>query len=132
MVRDFTFDEEVYKKTLEDRAATEAELKKQEAFLIRVCQAVFSDTLVSWMHLKATRVFAEATLRTGAPPSFAAYAMQPKDGASNQKKIHAKMSGIFTSSGLGYGEKYTAAGVKDDDEVEKYYPYIFMPFSPVG
>lgn len=131
MVRDFTYDAGVYKKTLEDRAATEAELKKQETFLIRVCQAAFSDTLVSWMHLKATRVFAEATLRTGAPPSFAAYAMQPKIGASNAKKLHSKMMDIFTSSGLGYGAKYTAAKVKDEDASEEYYPYIFMPFSPV-
>jgi V-type H+-transporting ATPase subunit C len=130
LVRDFKLDAELYKKTLEDRAATEAEVKKQETFLTRVCQAAFSDTLVSWMHLKATRIFVEATLRTGAPPCFAAYAMKPL-GASEQKKLHAKMISIFTASGLGYGDKYTAAGVKDE-EAEEYYPYVFFPFSPVG
>lgn len=131
-VRDFNLDAGVYKKALEERAATEAELKKQETFLIRVCQAAFSDTLVSWMHLKATRCFAEATLRTGAPPSFTAYIMQPPAAASKQKKLHAKMMKVFTASGLGYGDKYTAAMVKDDDTSEEYYPYVFLPFSPVS
>lgn len=131
LVRDFKFDAELYKKTLEDRAATEVELKKQETFLTRVCQAAFSDTLVSWMHLKATRVFVESTLRTGGP-GFAAFSFQPKPGAANAKKLHVKLIDIFTRSGLGYGEKYTAARVKDDDAVDEYYPYIFLPFSPVS
>merc|ERR1719265_1537942 len=56
-VREYAYSSTKYQEMNDQRNQLEAELKKQEAFLKRVCQAAFNDFFVSYMHLKAMRIF---------------------------------------------------------------------------
>merc|ERR1712118_229064 len=111
------------------RGALEAEAKKQETFLRRVCHAAFSDSLVSWTHLKAMRVFVEAVLRFGVPPNFTAFLLKPAAGSSKQHRLRTELNDIFSTSGL-FGQQYHASS--QAEEGEDYYPYVSLTFSPVS
>jgi V-type H+-transporting ATPase subunit C len=134
-VRDFTFSTEKYKEILEARDASEAELRKQESILRRVCQAAFSDSIVAWTHLKAIRTFVEAVLRFGVPPNFGAYLIKPGKYASKQSKLRSELLNVFSSNGI-FGQSFADhkaseshnAGTEEDGG--EYYPYVYIPFSP--
>jgi len=68
--------------------------------LKRVCNAAFSDTFVSWMHMKAMRVFVESTLRFGVPANFSAFMVKP--AKNKTKKYRVALDELFGASGL-YG-----------------------------
>lgn len=121
----------------------------------RVCQAAFSESMISWVHLKAMRLFVESILRFGIPARFTAFLVAPNKNSSKHAKLHAELLDVFTSNGLantaqggsvgtkggkssssensnqgqsGAGSKDTAGG--DDDDAD-YYPYAYFPFSPL-
>ncbi|KAF4688792.1 hypothetical protein FOZ60_002381 [Perkinsus olseni] len=122
------------------KAHMESEVKKQEAFLKRVCAAAFSDTLVGWMHLKAMRTFVEAVLRFGVPPNFAAFiAVVGKKSQAKPVKLRAELMDVFSSSGL-FGKNYLSgaktekqqgSAATDEEGSSEYYPYVSLSFSPL-
>ena len=134
-VRDFVYDSGRFAQVAEARQATEAELRKQEAVLRRVCQAAFSDATVAWTHLKAMRCFVEAVLRFGVPPNFGAYLVKPGKYASKQGKLRSELVSVFANSGM-FGQTYSdskeTTGGAADEEGGEYYPYVYIPFSPLS
>ncbi|KAF4756197.1 hypothetical protein FOZ62_009431 [Perkinsus olseni] len=138
--RDFTYDAAKYDELQSAKAHMESEVKKQEAFLKRVCAAAFSDTLVGWMHLKAMRTFVEAVLRFGVPPNFAAFiAVVGKKSQAKPVKLRAELMDVFSSSGL-FGKNYLSgaktekqqgSAATDEEGSSEYYPYVSLSFSPL-
>lgn len=128
-VREFEYSEEVWQQTSQQRANLETELKKQEAFLRRVCHAAFSDTFVSWMHLKAMRVFVESTLRFGVPANFSAFMLKP--GKGKHKKFRSVLDDIFGASNL-YGAKYNQDAKAEQEAGEDYFAYVSVNLTPVS
>jgi len=128
LVREFTYSEANFVNLNQQRAKLEAELKKQDAFLRRVCHAAFSDTFVSWMHLKAIRTFVESAMRFGVPPNFSAFLVKP--GKNQQKKFRTTLDDIFGASGL-FGSKYVQAKEADQEGGEDYYSYVSLNLVPV-
>jgi len=84
---------------MSQRGSLEADAKKHETFLRRVCHAASSDTLVAWVHLKAVRVFVEAVLRFGVPPNFAAFLLKPAAGAAKQTKLRTELNDVSPPRG---------------------------------
>jgi V-type H+-transporting ATPase subunit C len=127
-VRDFEYSAAKYDEMVQQRSTLEAELKKQEAFLKRVCAAAFSDTFVSWMHLKAMRVFVESTLRFGVPSNFYAFMVKPAKGKA--KKYRTALDGLFGASGL-YGAQYNQSATAEQEGGEDYFAYVSLNLIPV-
>ena len=130
-VRDFQFSAGKYREVVEAREASEAELRKQEAVLKRVCQAAFSDAVVAWTHLKAIRTFVEAVLRYGVPPTFAAYLVKPGKYINKQTKLRSELLDILcpSSGGRGYAEVKESV---NDEEGSEFLPYVYLPFAPLS
>ena len=137
-VRDFVYDKTKYQQVVESRAASEAELRKQEGLLRRVCQVAFSDSMVAWTHLKAMRIFVEAVLRFGVPPTFGAYLIKPGKYASKQSKLRSELVEVLCKNTGGMFGSMTAGDSKEsghqgaDDEAGEYYPYVFVGFTPMS
>ena len=133
-VRDFIYDKDRYQQVVDARQASEAELRKQEAALRRVCQVAISDTMVAWTHLKAMRTFVEAVLRFGVPPTFGAYLVKPGKFASKQTKLRSELLDVLgANTGGMYGHTESKeGGAAADDEAGEYYPYVYIPFTPVS
>lgn len=135
-VRDYSYDKNKYREVIEARQVSEAELRKQESVLRRICQAAFSDAIVAWTHLKATRTFVEAVLRFGVPPNFGAYLVKPGKYSNKQAKLRSELMDILAGNGL-FGQNFTesksdsTAATTGDEEGAEYYPYVYVPFTPV-
>lgn len=129
IVREFTYSQEAWQEQKDKCANLEAELKKQESFLRRVCHAAFSDTFVSWMHLKAMRLFVESTLRFGVPANFCAFMVKSDKG--KQKKLRLALDDVFGASNL-YGSKYNQDAGADQEAGEDYYAYVSVNFTPIS
>lgn len=105
--------------------ADKAMLKRN---LILWCNVNFSETYVSWLHLKSIRCFVESVLRFGLPADFEAVLIWPNE--KQEKKLRKALANLFST--LGEDEKET-----DNDEVpagviisnEKYYPYVSLDVS---
>ncbi len=83
---------------------------------------------MSWIHIKAVRVFVESVLRYGLPVDFAAVLIKPKRSA-NDKKIRSKLAALYT--------KLTGSTVEDASAgkaagTEEYYPYVSYLIQPQG
>lgn len=134
-------------------ACTQSQLRGQ-------CRRKYSQLFSIWMHLKvcvdwvrtnlgpgadessrvlqAIRVFVESVLRYGLPVNFVCALLQPvKDSDS---KLHSALSKEFADNSfddfmgggdLGdFGAAAAMGGGFGADE--DFYPYIFLPFSPIG
>lgn len=138
IVRDnFAVSKADYAKFIEEKQSLQKEMRQQETFLMRVCQAAFSDCLVSWMHLKAIRTYVEATLRSGISPHdrtshFAAFAMKPSPKPNKQKQLHQLMSAVCKQTDKNFGGAYMDQMGNKEEGGEDYYPYVFFQFSPVA
>ena len=136
-VRDFVYDKIKYQQVVDSRAASEAELRKQEGLLRRVCQVAFSDALVAWTHLKAMRIFVEAVLRFGVPPTFGAYLIKPGKYASKQTKLRSELIEVLCKNTGGMFGSSMVTETKDghqnaDDDSGDYYPYVYVGFTPIS
>jgi V-type H+-transporting ATPase subunit C len=131
-VRDFVFNVEKYNEMVQTRQSSETELRKQESLLKRVCHAAFSDAMIAWVHLKAMRTFVEAVLRFGVPPKFGAYLISSGKFQSKQSRLRTVVAEVMASStsfGKGYSDSHGDAGA--DEEGGEYYPYVYIPFTPL-
>ncbi len=134
--RDFSFDVARYNELIRSRETLEIEVKRQEAFLTRVCQAAFSDVIIAWLHLKAMNCFVEAVLRFGVPPNFASFILKPSKNTTRQAKLRSDLLDVFSSSGL-FGHSFidqatsVSEGPNGGEEAE-YFPYVSLSFSPLS
>jgi len=128
IVREFAYSEKKYIEYTNQKANLEAELKKHESFLRRVSHAAWSDTFVSWMHLKAMRIFVESTLRYGVPANFSAFLLKP--GKDKQKKLRKELDEVFGAAPL-YGAKYNQDAKAEQEGGEDYFAYVSLNLIPV-
>jgi V-type H+-transporting ATPase subunit C len=127
VVREFSYSVQKYKEFDEKRKKMEAEVSKQEALCKEVCRGVFSDTFVSWMHVKVMRLFVEGVLRFGlgadGKPKFTTFMLAPNMNA--QKDIQKALT-TLAEPYLGADKSGAAA------EEEEYLPYVQLPFHPLS
>jgi V-type H+-transporting ATPase subunit C len=131
-VRDFTYDPNALMVQQERAAALQKDYQEKELTLKRQCAHAFSDTLVSWMHLKAMRIFVEAVLRYGVPPKFAAFIVKPSGKQKNLNKLRVILNDVFSAPGL-FGASYigTAPGKQEAADEEEYFPYVSLTMTPI-
>jgi len=125
-VREFSYSVKKYKEFDDKRKKMEADLSKQEALCKEVCRSVFSDTFVSWMHLKVMRIFVEGVLRfglEGGKPKFSAFMLAPLPNA--QKEIQKSLTSL--AEPFVVGDK-----TKDAGDEEEYLPYVQLPMQPLS
>ncbi|CDJ67349.1 vacuolar ATP synthase subunit c, putative [Eimeria necatrix] len=127
-VREFAYSAQAGRLLLERRSRATAERSQHEAFLARVCFAAFSDIFVSWLHLKAMRVFCDALLRFGVPANFVALFLRPT-APPRPAKIHAQLHALLTPPGL-FGNRFYASLDKDNNEAEDFFPYVLLTLQP--
>jgi hypothetical protein len=60
------------KQEKDKRSTLESEKNQQLAALIKWCKSAYAELFVSWVHVKAIRVFVESVLRYGLPVNFQA------------------------------------------------------------
>ena len=69
-------------------------------------------------------MFVESVLRVGVPPQFASFVVKPNHSKST--RLRSELIDVF---GLhGHADKGGEAG---DDEAGEYYPYVYLPITPV-
>merc|ERR1712217_769583 len=125
VVRDFEYDANAHKKLEKQRADVdklEIELRPQ---VLGLYQAAWSDAMVTWVHIKAMRIFIESVLRFGSPPNFGSFIMSPK--ANTAAATRKALEGI-----LGKNAPQGPSGEKkgEEDEGEEYFPYVSITFTP--
>jgi len=127
IVRDFKFDPNKNGRT--DKKKMDAEKEKLRKALIRWCKTNFSEAFISWIHLKAIRVFVESVLRYGLPTNFQAMLLLPnKNKHSKLRKALAELYGHLSSKSV----FDTKVKEKDEDEPtnaldsENFYPYVSL------
>jgi len=138
VLRDFVYSEDDYKRHVENWTKLEAEKSRQETFLTRVCFAAFSECFISWVHLKAMRIFVEAVLRFGVPPNFSAFFIKPTS-SSKEKKLRKELGDVFAPPGS-YGRNFSSSGgggpstaheqLADALDSEEFYPYVSLYLTP--
>eukprot|EP01135_Chromosphaera_perkinsii_P008605 Nk52_evm47s1401 gene=Nk52_evmTU47s1401 len=128
-VRDFIFNEESLKHSLDEKEKLEVDLKKLWSTLVRWCRTNFGEAFSAWIHLKALRVFVESVLRYGLPANFQAVVMKPI--GKNDKKLRDTLNKL-------YAHLDRRGGVAGGPDVEipgfthqEYYPYVYfkVPFT---
>jgi V-type H+-transporting ATPase subunit C len=129
VVREFSFSPQKYQEYDAKRKKMVADLEKNEALCREVCRAGFSDTFVSWMHLKVMRIFVEGVLRFGlsetGKPKFSTFMLAPMPSANAQKEIQKALTTL--------AEPFVGADKsKDTAEDEEYLPYVQLPLLPLS
>merc|ERR1712113_496010 len=97
------------------RETIDEQVKRQHGLVTNLYAAAWSDVMVSWIHIKAMRVFVESVLRFGMPPRFASFLLSPKSSGPARKAL----ADILGKSGE--SAKMAEAAQDDGDE---YYPYV--------
>jgi len=102
------------------------QLDKRKKGLNRFCRTYYGEVYMSWIHLKAIRVFVESVLRFGLPANFQAVLVEPP---KNDKKLRKSLFDMYKHLTLdSMGEE-----VKDNDKStagllgnEEFYPYVYV------
>lgn len=127
VARDFVYSEEAYTKLEKQRLAADEAVEQLSEKVRCVCQLAWSDCMISWMHIKAMRVFVEGVLRFGMPPRFASYIVVPT-GA--QPRVRKALAGILGQGGPGGALSADKMADAAAEEGEEYFPYVSFSFTP--
>lgn len=119
--RDFEYSEEAFKNVEAQRAKLEDDCKRHFDLVKALYKAAWSDTIVSWVHLKAMRIYVESVLRFGMPPRFASFIVPAKPSA--QLVARKQLAAI-----LGQGQPGALGGDQGDDE--EFFPYVSLSLTP--
>eukprot|EP00924_Labyrinthula_sp_SR-Ha-C_P011235 maker-scaffold_48-snap-gene-1.41-mRNA-1 protein AED:0.02 eAED:0.02 QI:28/1/1/1/1/1/4/892/396 len=106
-----------------DVGVIETELRDIVQQMRAWCTAQYSEAFVSWMHVKAIRVFVESCLRYGIPPAFAIGLLRVKNGA--ERKLKKILVGKFGK----HQEQIGEADPKDEEEILPFVLFTFKPFT---
>uniref|UniRef100_UPI0037E80DE9 V-type proton ATPase subunit C 1-B n=1 Tax=Semicossyphus pulcher TaxID=241346 RepID=UPI0037E80DE9 len=90
-VREYSFD--VEEKKQQEMKQLSVHRKEQYGIFVRWLKVNFSEAFVSWIHLKALRVFVESVLRYGLPVNYQALLLQTDRKRS--KKLREELSSLF-------------------------------------
>jgi len=121
--RDFEYCEDAFKKLKTQRETIDQSLKRNLEAVLGLYKVAWSDAMVAWVHIKATRIFVESVLRFGMPPSFAAFAIAPTGGHSQARE---SLESILGKESEQQGTATAATG----DDGEEYFPYVSFSFTP--
>ena len=117
----FTSDEDT-KVVKEKKEVLEADKNSQLGTLINWCKGSYSEVFISWVHVKAIRVFVESVLRFGLPVSFQAGFIAPKAGSEKALRLTlADMYGHLSNAHL-------TAATDDEQDVSDFFPYVSLNF----
>jgi V-type H+-transporting ATPase subunit C len=129
VVRDFEYSAAESDKLNVQRAKVDADLDRQSTSIKQLYKAVWSDLIISWVHIKAMRVFVEGALRFGMS-RFVSYSLRP--ATSQQvaaRKALAAGIGKLVVVGGPFGQDQ-GKKVADAEEGEEYFPYVSFAFTP--
>ncbi|XP_070699037.1 V-type proton ATPase subunit C 1-B [Pempheris klunzingeri] len=90
-VREYSFDLE--EKKQQEMKQLSVHKKEQYGIFVRWLKVNFSEVFVTWIHLKALRVFVESVLRYGLPVNYQALLLQTDRKRS--KKLREELSSLF-------------------------------------
>lgn len=94
IVRDFVYDPKAIKAERDEKGKLEIDMKKEFIPLMNWLKVNFSQAFISWIHLKALRVFVESVLRYGLPVDFQAVLLKPH-GKKATKKLPSVLKTHF-------------------------------------
>lgn len=119
----FNYDEEGYKKELEEAKEIEVKLSKVTGKLEKRCYYTFSELFMASMHLKVMRAYIDGVLRFGIPPQFITTVVHTKAG--NSKKLLDGLTELFADPKMKgmYGSK------EDIGDTEDFFPFVYIPVS---
>eukprot|EP00450_Noctiluca_scintillans_P004054 CAMPEP_0194501418 /NCGR_PEP_ID=MMETSP0253-20130528/22667_1 /TAXON_ID=2966 /ORGANISM="Noctiluca scintillans" /LENGTH=418 /DNA_ID=CAMNT_0039343389 /DNA_START=51 /DNA_END=1307 /DNA_ORIENTATION=+ len=131
-VREFTYSEAGYSRLIADRERLEDLLATDHKVLLEHSRCLWSDLMVSWVHIKAMRVFVESVLRygsgSGGAQSFVSFLFAPKmNSAAAVRKVLRDVIGKDETKQPGVE---TGAAAEDDDEYFNYVSVSLTPFTP--
>ncbi|KAK7124944.1 hypothetical protein R3I94_019114 [Phoxinus phoxinus] len=124
VVRDFQYNEEEMKADKEELTRLSTDKKKQFGPLVRWLKVNFSEAFITWIHIKALRVFTESVLRYGLPVNFQAMLLQP--GKKNVKKLREVLQDLYKhldSSATVIDATMDIPGLNLSQQ--EYYPYVY-------
>ncbi|XP_052439253.1 V-type proton ATPase subunit C 1-B isoform X1 [Carassius gibelio] len=119
-VRGFQYNEEEMKADKEEMTRLSTDKKKQFGPLVRWLKVNFSEAFISWIHIKALRVFTEY----GLPVSFQAMLLQPNE--KNVKKLREGLQDLYKlldSSATVIDASMDIPGLNLSQQ--EYYPYVY-------
>ncbi|TDH12273.1 hypothetical protein EPR50_G00070610 [Perca flavescens] len=124
-VRDFRYNEEEMKADKEEMTRLSTDKKKQFGPLVRWLKVNFSEAFITWIHIKALRVFVESVLRYGLPVNFQAMLLQPSK--KTVKKLREVLNDLYKHLDS------SAASIIDSAmdipglnlSQQEYYPYVY-------
>lgn len=119
--RDFEYSEEAFRSLQAQRQKVDKEVDDHFRVVKSLYKAAWSDTVVSWVHLKAMRIYVESVLRYGMPPQFASFIVPPK--LSAMPAARKQLASI-----LGQGQPGANQGDAGDDE--EFFPYVSVSMTP--
>eukprot|EP00735_Rhodelphis_limneticus_P012354 TRINITY_DN559_c0_g1::TRINITY_DN559_c0_g1_i1::g.10445::m.10445 TRINITY_DN559_c0_g1::TRINITY_DN559_c0_g1_i1::g.10445 ORF type:complete len:386 (+),score=75.61,sp/Q7T385/VTC1A_DANRE/42.97/6e-103,V-ATPase_C/PF03223.10/1.8e-117 TRINITY_DN559_c0_g1_i1:39-1160(+) len=125
-VRDFTYSPESFEEGIQEKGQLQSAVEAKESALLKWCKLAFNEAVLTWLHMKAVRVFVESVLRYGVPPNFQSLIMKPhKKSEDRLRKVLGQMyahlgGAAFADSGA---DDIVIAGSNGQD----FYPYIYLP-----
>jgi V-type H+-transporting ATPase subunit C len=123
-VRDFVYNPRMSEELAREAERTVAGYLDEAKKYIELLETTFSHLALFWVHIKAVRIFVEATLLYGIESKFKTYLVvaSPK----NAQKIHKQLSAVF-DDGMQDGAGDDAAG-----EDSEYHPYVSFQLNLLG
>uniref|UniRef100_A0A8C9XMI9 V-type proton ATPase subunit C n=1 Tax=Sander lucioperca TaxID=283035 RepID=A0A8C9XMI9_SANLU len=124
-VRDFRYNEEEMKADKDEMTRLSTDKKKQFGPLVRWLKVNFSEAFITWIHIKALRVFVESVLRYGLPVNFQAMLLQPSK--KTVKKLREVLNDLYK-----HLDSSAAAIIDSAMDIpglnlsqQEYYPYVY-------
>ena len=114
-VRDFKYNQTMREDMRNEAKSTvESYLRECERYK-DILERSFTHIAVTWIHLRALRIFVESTLLYGIPPKFQTFLI--KAAAKNVARIHRNLEAVF---GDGMGADDDEGAVSEENEYHSY------------
>jgi len=120
-IREFVYNEERAKLSEMEKKKLEETKNEMRNSLINLCTSDFSETFISWMHLKCVRVFAESVLRYGVPPNFFVVLIKVEGHERRMHKVLKDETHVQGDEDDAMYDKDDGAGGSD------FYSYVLIP-----
>ncbi|KAI3380428.1 hypothetical protein SNEBB_001654 [Seison nebaliae] len=136
MIREYEFNEKSHLEDLNRKSKLENDISKAHGPLIRFLKMSFSESFISWMHIKALRLFVESVLRFGLPENFVTMVIVPVK--NKNKKCLDVLNQLFgnintlphqTSTNKDSDMMKSLPGLMGNLTTEDYYPFIYLPLT---
>jgi V-type H+-transporting ATPase subunit C len=123
-VRDFAYNPRMSEELAREAERTVAGYIEEAKKYVELLETTFSHLAIFWVHIKAVRIFVEATLLYGIETRFRSYLViaSPK----NVTKIHKQLSLVFDD---GMTDAAADDAVGEDSE---YHPYVSFQLNLLG